>query len=147
MQQSRIFGRRVSLSAASPPRATKPRAPPSVETLQIATDSAPVLRSEDEDVLLPARDPPSLEQELEEWKAARKRRKRSFREPWRTVSIVAGLGLAATSWMVPGSVATVAELALGVLSTGSFLAGWRGRTPPASVGAGTVGHTAEPQLT
>ncbi len=69
----------------------------------------------------------SVEREIEEWDAARRQRRRALREPWRTVSIVAGLAFVATSWLVPASVARVAELALGVLSVGSFCAGWRAR--------------------
>jgi hypothetical protein len=76
---------------------------------------------------IPQRTPLSVDEELEQWKESRKIRKRSFREPWRSVSIVAGLGFVATSWMVPDTVANVTQLALGVLSAGSFIAGWRAR--------------------
>jgi len=133
MQQTRVFGRRVPSSAKPAP---KPRAEPRVETREIAPDPIPVLRSEDAVIQLPAREPVSREQELEESKAAHKRHERSFREPWRSVSIAAGLGFAATSWMVPGSVANVTEIALGVLTAGSLYAGWRGRKIRASAKAG-----------
>ena len=123
MQQSKVFGRRVPASAAPRPPAPQSRA----ELLAGIREPAPVQRSEDAAVWPPAHEPPSLEQELKEWKEARRRHKRSFREPWRSVSIVAGLGFAATSWIVPDSVADVTELALGVLTVGSFYAGWRGR--------------------
>jgi hypothetical protein len=66
-----------------------------------------------------------VEQELEEWQAQRKLRKRSFREPWRSVSFAAGLAFLATSWLLPESVANVAELVLAVLTIGSVYAGWR----------------------
>jgi hypothetical protein len=138
MQQSNVFGRRVSPSTAVQKPAPKPRAAPPVESREIAQVPSPVLHNEDAPVQPPLREPPPLEQELEEWKAARKRHKRSFREPWRTVSIVAGLGFAATSWMVPGSVANVTEVALGVLTAGSIYAGWRGRKTLASAGARTI---------
>jgi hypothetical protein len=68
---------------------------------------------------------PTVEQEVEEWNAARKIRKRSFREPWRSVSLAAGLGFMATSWMLPEDVAGIAEAALAVLTIGSIYAGWR----------------------
>lgn len=71
--------------------------------------------------------PKSVEQELDEWKEMRRIKKRSFREPWRTVSIAAGIALAPTTFLAPPGVATVADLALGVLTVGSFYAGWRGR--------------------
>jgi hypothetical protein len=74
--------------------------------------------------------PKSVEQELEEWKEARRIKKRSFREPWRTVSIVAGIALAPTSFMAPPGVAAIADVALGVLTLGSLYAGWRGRKTP-----------------
>lgn len=71
--------------------------------------------------------PKTVEQELEEWKETRRIKKRSFREPWRTVSIAAGIALAPTSFLAPPDVVTIADLALGVLSIGSLYAGWRGR--------------------
>ena len=51
----------------------------------------------------------------------------SLREPWRSVSIVAGIGFVATSWMLPDDVAGVSQVALGVLTLGSFYAAWRWR--------------------
>jgi hypothetical protein len=137
MQQTRIFGRRVSQSTAVQKPAPKLRAGAPVETREIGPVSTPVLR-EDAVVQGPACERPPLEQELEEWKAARKRHKRSFREPWRSVSIAAGLGFAATSWIVPDSVANVTEVALGVLTAGSLYAGWRGRKSFASAEATTA---------
>jgi hypothetical protein len=138
MQQSRVFGRRDTPSTAEQKAALKLRAEALVETREIARIPSPVLRSEDAVIQPLAREPPPLEEELQEWKAARKRRKRSFREPWRSVSIAAGLGFAATSWIVPDSVANVTEVALGVLTAGSLYAGWRGRKTLASVEAKTA---------
>jgi hypothetical protein len=132
MQASKSFGRRAAASpvvSASLPAVRKIRSAPVVERREPAPAStAPTVEG--------AANPPAnrsltVEQELEQWKEARKIRKRSFREPWRSVSIVAGLGFVATSSMLqlPDSVSLIAQIALGVLSLGSFLAGWRVRKP------------------
>jgi hypothetical protein len=124
MQPSQTFGRkaaRFSVMPAALPAVRKMRLKPKDgEPSSLAGGDSDAVRA-------PA--PPSLtvEQELEQWNAARKVRKRSFREPWRTVSIVAGLGFFATSWMLPDTVSDVAQIALGVLTVGSLLAGWRAR--------------------
>jgi len=128
MQPSKSFGRRAAASPALPASlpavrkirsapAVERREPPAVES-QPASETFPVA---------PSNKKLTVEQELEQWKESRKIRKRSFREPWRSVSIVAGLGFVATSWMLPDSVSLVAQIALGVLSLGSFIAGWRVR--------------------
>jgi hypothetical protein len=108
------------------PAVRKIRVAPAVEQ----REPAPALTPPDSKAVepgIPPRQPLSVEQELEQWKEARKVRKRSFREPWRSVSIVAGLGFLATSWILPDSVAYVGQVALGVLTAGSFIAGWRVR--------------------
>ncbi|HEY5047348.1 MAG TPA: hypothetical protein VII49_04940 [Rhizomicrobium sp.] len=125
MQPARAFGRRAAPSAA--PVAVRPLTveptveglPPAPVTMLAAVGDVAPKRA--------AREPSSLDQELEDWNKARKTRRRSFREPWRSVSIAAGLGFLATSWMLPESVANVAQITLGVLSAGSFYAGWRAR--------------------
>jgi hypothetical protein len=128
MQQSKTFGRRAQ--ASPPPVARRlrkePTFPPRVD--DVPPVPAPPVETAAAD--LPQRELLSIEQELEEWNRARKIRKRSFREPWRSVSIAAGLGFAATSWVLPDSVANVTQLALGVLTVGSIYAGWRGRNTP-----------------
>jgi hypothetical protein len=127
-QPSKPFGRRAvpSPAPAEPPARTPAAEPPSVPVApQPASDPQP--RSEIPPADIPQRAPLSVDEELAQWKEQRKVRKRSFREPWRSVSIVAGLGFVATSWMVPDTVANVTQLALGVLSAGSFIAGWRAR--------------------
>ena len=68
-----------------------------------------------------------VDREVAEWNAMRKIRKRSFREPWRSVCIVATLGLAASSWLLPDSVANVAQLVTTGLAAASFFAGYRKR--------------------
>ncbi len=127
MPSAGTFGRRAAPISVSPPalRLVKPK--PAVERHEPAPMSTPVPGSEAGAAEMPARGPLSVEQEVQQWNEARKTRKRSFREPWRSVSIVAGLGFVATSWILPDTVANVAQLALGVLTVGSFYAGWRAK--------------------
>ena len=71
-----------------------------------------------------------MEREIAAWNTARKQRRRALREPWRSVSIVAGIGFGLSSWLLPDSVANVAELVTLGLSIASFAAAWR--KPPGS---------------
>ena len=128
-QPSKPFGRRPAPSSApsvSPPARTVTPEPPAAPR-EPQSPPPPEPGSEAAAQEIPQRAPLSVDDEVEQWKEQRKIRKRSFREPWRSVSIVAGLGFVATSWMVPDTVADVTQLALGVLSAGSFIAGWRAR--------------------
>jgi hypothetical protein len=80
------------------------------------------------------RQPPDIpgddvDRELEEWKASRKIHKRSFREPWRSLSIVSTIGFGLSSWLLPDSVADVAQLVTGGLGAASLFAGLRARRP------------------
>ena len=68
-----------------------------------------------------------IDREVEDWKAARKVRKRSFREPWRSVCIAATLMFGVSSWLLPDSVADVAQLVTLGLAAASFFAGVRKR--------------------
>jgi hypothetical protein len=127
MEAGKSFGRRAAASPLAPaslPAVRKIRAAPAKERREPAA-----IPANGQATGAPTNQPLTVEQELEQWKAARKVRKRSFREPWRSVSIVAGVAFVTTSWMLPDSVSLVAQLALGVLSLGSFLAGWRVRNP------------------
>ena len=116
MPHSQTFGRRPPPAPVSLPAIPKVRMA-GAQPVQSAGFSQPAPEHAIEPV----------EQELAAWKESRRIRKRSFREPWRSVSLVAGLGFLATGWMVPDSVATVTQIALGLLSAGSFFAGWRQR--------------------
>ena len=121
MQRREHFGRR-----AVPQRET-PRAPCVVAkavplTVEIADKIQPVSvlldpRSADDD----------LDRELAEWKAARKLGKRSFREPWRSVSIAAAIGFGVSNWLLPEQVAQIADIVSMGLFAASVLAGWRKR--------------------
>ena len=66
-----------------------------------------------------------VEQELEQWNAARKKQSRTFREPWRSFSFAAALGFGASSWLLPESVADVVQLVTSVLVAVGFIAGFR----------------------
>jgi len=60
-----------------------------------------------------------VDREVEDWNTLRKLRKRSFREPWRSFSIAAGIAFGATNWLLPDSVAEIADvvtLGLGAVS-------------------------------
>jgi hypothetical protein len=118
MQRQETFGRRTApqpktqigpLAATVPAPTGAVRPPPALSDMPTADSYVDVDR------------------ELEEWKAARKLRKRSFREPWRSVSIAAGLGFALSSWLLPDSVAEIAELVTTALCVASFYAGYRTR--------------------
>ena len=114
MQRQQSFGRRAPTQREAP----KP---------------APSLRPEPTDEVRPApallvRDPDAeIDREVEEWKAMRKIRKRSFREPWRSVCIAASVGFGVSTWMLPDSVETVAQLVTTGLAAASFFAGYRKR--------------------
>lgn len=109
------------------------RAPPQRETKPQPSASPKLARSEE-----PRPAPTNLaaplvgvdveiDREVKEWKKARKIRKRSFREPWRSVCIAATLGFGVSSWLLPDSVADVAELVTMGLAAASLFAGFRKR--------------------
>lgn len=93
------------------------------ETRAVAAISRPESVSATEPATAPRQQ--TVDEELDAWKEARKVRRRSFREPWRSVSIAATIGLVGTGWMLPESVAWDAQIALGILTIGAFYAGWR----------------------
>ncbi len=125
MQSQKSFGRRASpqgeLTARPPPAAIEPArgleaTPPS--PIEIQREPANVLsRADEADV--------DVDRELEEWKAARKIHRRSFREPWRSLALSSAVGFGLSSWLLPDSVANVAELVTGGLGAASFFAGFR----------------------
>lgn len=127
MQRREHFGRRTPPEDRRKVAAT---APPARQIPLAGRPCLPAPSGADEDV---ARD-------IAEWQAARKTRKRSFREPWRSVSIAAAIGFGLSSWLLPDSVADIAQLVTLGLALAAFLAGFRkkegaeplpGRTPPA----------------
>jgi len=69
-----------------------------------------------------------VDRDVKEWNKARKVRKRSFREPWRSVCIAATLGFGVSSWLLPDSVDNIAQLVTMGLAAASFFAGFRKRS-------------------
>ncbi|HLJ52863.1 MAG TPA: hypothetical protein VKT24_05715 [Rhizomicrobium sp.] len=132
MQQKRNFGRRA---ANDEPRRT---ALPLIVKRLRTDEPAPAAVV----VAPPAADEvPNVDRELEEWKAARKKQRRHFREPWRTLSIATTVGFGASFWLLPDAVADVVQYVTGALALASFFTGLRGywrRTPksaPEKVGS------------
>jgi len=132
MQPKRTFGRRPQREQQRPEVALA-----QVRSVSSVEDATQPLN------LLP---PPSekavdVDRELEEWKAARQRHKRSFREPWRTLSIVCTLGFGLSSWLLPDSVADIAQLVTGGLGAASLFAGLRGKARIPETPAGSAPQT------
>jgi hypothetical protein len=118
MQPKRTFGRRPQREQQRPEAALAQVG--SVSSVEDATQPLNLLPPPSEKAV-------DVDRELGEWKAARKRHKRSFREPWRTLSIVCTLGFGLSSWLLPDSVADVAQLVTGGLGAASLFAGLRGK--------------------
>ena len=108
----RTFGRR-----APPQRETPPAPAPKLARTQEACPAPANFAEPDADA--------AIERELADYKAMRKIRKRSFREPWRSFCIAATLGIGLSSWLLPDSVANIAELVTTGLAIASFAAGYR----------------------
>jgi hypothetical protein len=128
MQQKRNFGRRPVADEPRPrpliAKAIRPDATAPVPIVPVVS-AAPAI-----DEL------PDVHRELEEWKAARKRQRGRFREPWRTLSIATTVGFGLSFWLLPDSVANVVQYVTGGLALASFLAGLRSyfqRAPAPSV--------------
>ncbi len=125
MQPTRTFGRKAPLPrAVSPP---PPRAQaPSVPLFAPRQPPTPLAASKPSD---------GVDAELAAWNAARKARKRSLREPWRTVSIVTSAGFFVSAWLLPDSVAHVTDYVCLGLSAASILAGYRKPAMPPATNA------------
>ena len=129
MQQKRNFGRRPL--PEEPRQTARPLIAKAIRP--DATAPVPVVS------VAPAAqidEAPDVDRELGEWKAARRKRRGRFREPWRTLSIATTVGFGLSLWLVPDSVANVVQYVTGGLALASFLAGLRdyfqrSPTPPA----------------
>jgi hypothetical protein len=116
MLRQQTFGRRT------PPRETQAQPGPKLARSE-------ELRPEHAIAATPLMDVDGeVDRDVEEWNAARKVRKRSFREPWRSVCIAATLMFGVSSWLLPDSVADVAQLVTLGLAAASLFAGFRKRS-------------------
>ena len=77
-------------------------------------------------VRLPKSEFPSLDDELREWKLARKR---NFQIPWRPLSLMATLCFGIASFVLPDSVNDTVQWLLYALAAASLYAGFRKRRP------------------
>ena len=132
MQPKRTFGRRPQREQQRPEVAFAQVG--SVSSVEDATQPLNLLPPPSEKAV-------DVDRELEEWKAAHKRHKRSFREPWRTLSIVCTLGFGLSSWLLPDSVADIAQLVTGGLGAASLFAGLRGKARIPETSAGSAPQT------
>jgi len=113
MQPQQPFGRRAPQQREPPaPKPARSEEPHPVPVNLLA--SAAKLDADDD-------------RDLAEWKAMRKVRKRSFREPWRSVCIAGVILFGLSTWLLPDSVANVADLVTTGLAAASFFAGYRKR--------------------
>ena len=132
MQPKRTFGRRPQREQQRPEVALAQVG--SVSSVEDATQPLNLLPPPSEKAV-------DVDRELEEWKAERKRHKRSFREPWRTLSIVCTLGFGLSSWLLPDLVADIAQLVTGGLGAASLFAGLRGKARIPETSAGSAPQT------
>jgi hypothetical protein len=116
MPNQKTFGRRAATQPS--PASLTDNLPPSVVALFPPTPAVDATPPSPETII-------DVDRELEEWKAARKIGKRSFREPWRTLAIAATVGFGLSSWLLPDSVADVAQYLTLALCAASFFAGFR----------------------
>lgn len=134
MQRRAHFGLRASQQPAVP-RRTAPAAHPAPAVAEAPRTAIPPA-----EFLMAPPDDDEVARDIAEWKSKRKIRKRSFREPWRTLSIVSGIGFGLSFWLLPDSVANIAQLVTLGLTAAAFFAGFR------KVPAGEKQASGNPQL-
>ena len=131
MQRNKTFGRRAKIE---PQR--QPLAIPKLELIQDELrNSVAALPQPSNDEIA------DVDRELEDWKAARKLMRRSFREPWRTLAIATSIGFGLSFWLLPDSVADVVQYLTAGLTLASVFAGMR---RPKSQAEGLQEHRIEP---
>ena len=116
MRQSKTFGRRVATPLRQPFSATVPQ--PNLPRDELRSSLAVLPQPSNDEIA-------DVDRELEEWKAARKLMRRSFREPWRTLAIATSIGFGLSFWLLPDSVADVVQYVSGGLTLASVFAGMR----------------------
>jgi hypothetical protein len=131
MRQSKTFGRRARI---------EPQRPAAAMTRLNLFQDAP--RASISALPQPSNDEiADVDRELEEWKAARKLYRRSFREPWRTLAIATSIGFGLSFWLLPDSVADVVQYVTAGLTLASVFAGMR---RPKSRAEGSLEDRIEP---
>ena len=115
MRQSRTFGRRAKTEQQRPL--------PAISRLKLSQAEA---RTSGVALPQPSNDEiPDIDRELEEWKVSRKKHRRSFREPWRTLAIATSIGFGLSFWLLPESVGDVVQILTAGLTLASVFAGMR----------------------
>jgi len=120
MQRRDHFGRRAAPQRIQEPR--RPRQAPAAAPLPAAPAEALGPVAEHLDLYAGEVE---LNRELADWKATRKLKRRSFREPWRSFSIAAGVAFALGIFILPDTVADIANTVTTGLFAVSVFMGWR----------------------
>jgi len=119
MANQRPFGRRGN------PTPSSGRSMPATETVVQATTVEPAGASIEQPVRFPGKSEcDSLDDELRQWKLARKQ---NFQIPWRPLSLMATLCFGIASFVLPDSVNDDVQWLLYALAAASLYAGFRKR--------------------
>lgn len=124
MQRQAHFGRR-------PEREARPRSE-QIAVAAAAPASVPLVDTQLA-TLLESDSDAAIDLEIAEWNRQRKARTRRFREPWRSFSIAAALGFGASEWLLPDSVARIADLVSFGLFAVSLIVGFRRRCAKSAI--------------
>jgi hypothetical protein len=118
-------------NAASPPKQFGRRGLTPANNKPLAPPLSPAPVAEQPAVEEPAQPTTDLtplpDHKWEELKATQSQRPASYKAPWRTFFIMASVGYGFTSWLLPGEVAQVTEIAFGIMGAASLYAGYRQR--------------------
>lgn len=125
MRTQKTFGRRAPRQAETKVQRQSLPVEAEVTTAPAPPQTAELQHEERNEVLQRAETDIDVDRELEEWKASRKAHKRSIREPWRSLALSSAVGFGLSSWLLPDSVANIAELVTGGLGAASVFAGFR----------------------
>jgi len=115
MERRTQFGLRPQREPSREARAVAVPAPPVPEPAEALASAAAGLDLYSGDA--------EVDRELADWKAMRKLKKRSFREPWRSFSIAAGIAFGVGPFILPPDVADIANYVTLGLFAASVIAG------------------------
>ena len=122
MANRQAFGRRINPQAQAAPARAEPVAP-SVDVPDVSPVAAPMPSA-------PQEAQPSIEDELREWKLARRK---GFEVPWSQLSLVASLCFGAASLILPDSVNdNVQWLLYALMAASAWVAYSKRRRKPAA---------------